>query len=150
VPADSEIAALRSRLIELDRERQKLQKRPTELTPPPATGTTPRGSEQTTGETPQVLTTSPVAAKVALFRRLFAGRTDVYPVRWENIPAQKSGYAPACANEWRRGICAKPRIKCTECPNQAFLPVSDDTIENHSPATSPQRRPPRTATTHCS
>ena len=31
--------------------------------------------------------------KVALFRRLFRGRTDVYPVRWEN-KSGKSGYAP--------------------------------------------------------
>src|SRR6266704_2975117 len=47
--------------------------------------------------------------KVALFRRLFRGRTDVYPVRWES-KAGKSGYSPACANEWRPGICEKPRI----------------------------------------
>ena len=45
--------------------------------------------------------------KVALFRRLFQGRDDVYPIRWEN-KAGKSGYAPACANEWRPGICEKP------------------------------------------
>ncbi|MDD2801793.1 MAG: hypothetical protein PHE96_10075, partial [Methylococcales bacterium] len=44
-------------------------------------------------------------AKVALFRRLFRGRTDVYPVRWESKTAGKSGYAPACTNEWRPGVC---------------------------------------------
>jgi hypothetical protein len=49
--------------------------------------------------------------KVALFRRLFRGRTDVYPIRWESKTTGKSGYAPACANEWRAGICEKPRIK---------------------------------------
>ena len=43
------------------------------------------------------------ADKVALFRRLFSGRTDVYPVRWEGKTAGKSSYAPACANEWRAG-----------------------------------------------
>jgi hypothetical protein len=36
--------------------------------------------------------------KVALFRRLFRGRADVYPVRWESKATGKSGYAPACAN----------------------------------------------------
>jgi hypothetical protein len=41
--------------------------------------------------------------KVALFRRLFHGRTDVYPIRWESKTSGKSGYAPACANEWRAG-----------------------------------------------
>jgi hypothetical protein len=35
---------------------------------------------------------------VALFRRLFRGRADVYPVRWEGKTSGKSGYAPACAN----------------------------------------------------
>ena len=43
------------------------------------------------------------AEKLALFRRLFRGRTDVYPVRWESKTSGKSGYAPACANEWRAG-----------------------------------------------
>lgn len=41
--------------------------------------------------------------KVALFRRLFRGRTDVYPIRWESKTTGKAGYAPACANEWRAG-----------------------------------------------
>lgn len=74
---------------------------------------------------------SPSAEKIALFRRLFAGRPDVFPVRWENRKTAKSGYAPACANEWFRGICGKPRVKCGECPHQAFIPVTDDIIEKH-------------------
>jgi len=45
------------------------------------------------------------AETVALFRKLFRGRIDVYPVRWESKTTGKSGYAPACANEWRAGIC---------------------------------------------
>ncbi|WP_442854618.1 TOTE conflict system archaeo-eukaryotic primase domain-containing protein [Burkholderia sp. MSHR3999] len=49
-----------------------------------------------------------------LFRRLFRGRTDVYPLRWESRNSGKSGYAPACANEWRTGICDKPRICCAD------------------------------------
>ena len=47
-------------------------------------------------------------AKVALFRRRFRGRTDVYPVRWARRMTGKSGYAPACANEWCAGVCEKP------------------------------------------
>ncbi len=31
------------------------------------------------------------AEKVALFRRLFRGRTDVYPIRWEAKTSGKSG-----------------------------------------------------------
>src|SRR5437667_12654584 len=74
---------------------------------------------------------SPPDAKIALFRSLFRGREDVYPRRFENRKTGKSGYAPACANEWVRGICEKPRIKCAECPNRRFLPVTDEVIRNH-------------------
>lgn len=69
--------------------------------------------------------------KVALFRRLFRGRTDVYPVRWESRTTGKSGYSPACANEWRVGVCAKPRVKCADCGHRLLLPVSDEVIFRH-------------------
>jgi superfamily II DNA or RNA helicase len=69
--------------------------------------------------------------KVALFRSLFAGRTDVFPRFWRNARARKEGYAPACANEWVRGVCEKPRVKCGECPSQAFLKVTDQAILDH-------------------
>ena len=74
---------------------------------------------------------SPAAEKIALFRSLFRGRGDVYPRRFESRKTGKSGYAPACANEWVRGICEKPRIKCAVCPNRRFLPVTDDIIRWH-------------------
>jgi len=69
--------------------------------------------------------------KVAVFRRLFRGRTDVYPVRWESQKTGKSGYAPACANEWRHGVCNKPRIKCSDCSNRLLNPLSDAVIYKH-------------------
>ncbi|MGH9222144.1 MAG: TOTE conflict system archaeo-eukaryotic primase domain-containing protein, partial [Vicinamibacterales bacterium] len=75
--------------------------------------------------------TSPSQAKIRLFRSLFRGRDDVYPRRFESRKTGKAGYAPACANEWVRGICEKPRIKCAECPNRRFLPVTDDVIRWH-------------------
>jgi hypothetical protein len=68
--------------------------------------------------------------KVALFRRLFRSRTDVYPVRWES-KAGKSGYSPACANEWRPGICEKPRIKCSDCGHRLLVPLTDQAIYDH-------------------
>jgi len=64
-----------------------------------------------------------------LFRSLFLGRDDVFPRRWENSKTGKAGYAPVCRNEWIRGICQKPRIKCSNCPNQAFVPVNDESQE---------------------
>ena len=69
--------------------------------------------------------------KVALFRRLFRGRTDVYPVRWEGKTSGKAGYAPACANEWRAGVCEKPRIKCGDCSNRLLIPLTDAVIYDH-------------------
>lgn len=74
---------------------------------------------------------SPAAAKIALFRSLFRGREDVYPRRFESRKTGKSGYAPACANEWVQGICEKPRLKCAVCPHRRFLPVTDDVIRRH-------------------
>ncbi|CAN7362337.1 DEAD/DEAH box helicase family protein [Variovorax paradoxus] len=70
-------------------------------------------------------------AKVAIFRRLFRGRTDVFPIRWESKTTGKSGYAPACANEWRTGVCEKPRIKCGDCGNRLLVPLSDAVIYKH-------------------
>ena len=69
--------------------------------------------------------------KVNIFRQLFRGREDVFPKRWDNQRTGRSGYSPACSNEWIRGICEKPKIKCSECPNQAFINVSDDVVRQH-------------------
>ncbi|MEM5367334.1 DEAD/DEAH box helicase family protein [Paraburkholderia azotifigens] len=68
--------------------------------------------------------------KVVLFRRLFQGRVDTFPIRWES-KAGKSGYSPACANEWRPGVCEKPRIKCSDCGNRLLIPLSDQIIYDH-------------------
>jgi superfamily II DNA or RNA helicase len=69
--------------------------------------------------------------KIALFRSVFRGRADVYPRRFESRKTGRAGYAPACANEWVRGICEKPHIKCAECPHRRFLPVTDTVIRWH-------------------
>src|SRR6188472_3955365 len=69
--------------------------------------------------------------KITLFRWLFRGRDDVYPRRFESRKTGRSGYQPACANEWVRGVCEKPRIKCMECPNRRFLPVTENEIRWH-------------------
>jgi len=69
--------------------------------------------------------------KIALFRGLFRGREDVFPKRWENTKKGTAGYSPTCANEWVHGICDKPRVKCGDCQNQAFIPVTDQVILEH-------------------
>ncbi len=68
--------------------------------------------------------------KLALFKRLFRGRSDVFPLRWES-KAGKSGYSPACANEWRPGVCEKPRIKCGDCSYRQLLPLTDQVLYKH-------------------
>lgn len=67
--------------------------------------------------------------KIALFRSLFKGREDVYPIRWEN-KAGKSGYSPACGNEWT-SVCQKPQVKCSECSCKDFLPITDEVVSQH-------------------
>ncbi len=85
-----------------------------------------RGSIQASSSAP-----STAVEKVALFRSRFRGRADIYPRFWTNARTGRKGYAPACGNEWVRGVCEKPRVKCGECPNQAFLPVEDRVILDH-------------------
>ena len=74
---------------------------------------------------------SPAELKIALFRRLFRGRPDVYSQRFQNRKTGKSGYQPACGNQWLRGICEKPKIRCMDCTNSRFLPVSDEVVRWH-------------------
>lgn len=78
-----------------------------------------------------VTNTSTAEEKIALFGFLFRGRTEVFPQRFESRKTGLAGYSPACGNEWVRGVCEKPRIKCSDCPHQAFLPVSAETIRWH-------------------
>lgn len=73
---------------------------------------------------------APAEAKIALFLSYFKGRNDIYPFRWENKQG-RSGYSPACQNEWIQGICDKPKIKCTDCPNQAFKLYDEQAVYSH-------------------
>src|ERR1700739_4474116 len=74
---------------------------------------------------------STAAAKTKIFRSLFRGREEVYPRRFVSRKTGRAGYAPACANEWVRGVCDKPRIKCSECPHQRFFHITDEVIRQH-------------------
>jgi len=49
---------------------------------------------------------STAAEKVVLFRGLFRGRDEVFAKRWVNPRTDRKGYAPACVNEWVRGVCS--------------------------------------------
>ena len=107
----------RGRLAELKAELAAIASTPTPPSPP--------------RKRPGVDTPTTAIEKISLFRQLFRGRDDVYPFLWVNSKTGRKGYSPACSNEWVRGICEKPRVKCIECPNQAFLPVNDKVVIDH-------------------
>jgi len=77
-----------------------------------------------------VTNSSPPDVKIALFLSLFRGRKDVYPVRWEGKNG-RTGYSPACYNEWNRAFCDKPRVKCGDCKHRKFIPLTDEVIHDH-------------------
>ena len=128
---DAEPSRIRARLAALEAERAELEALLAEIERRTATAQPIGPRSISVANAPTVTTASPTADKVALFRRLFAGRSDVFPLRWENAKTGKAGYAPACANEWIRGVCGKPQVKCGECPHQAFIPMSDEIIDRH-------------------
>ena len=138
-PGDTErqIAELEGRLAALDQERQTVLATLEELRQHQAAKTVRAPVSPPTQSPPKVSRDAPVTMasatddKVALFASLFRGRKDVFPKRWDNFKAGKSGYSPACRNEWVRGICGKPKVKCSGCPDQTFIPVTDEVIRGH-------------------
>lgn len=125
---DQRILEIEKRLAELHRERQQLLaelgllREDEQLT---MTSLGPLGSAAS-----EAVPTEP-EEKVSLFLKLFRCRESVYPRLWENHKQGKKGYAPACSNEWREGVCDKPRIKCSDCSNQAFIPLDETAIRRH-------------------
>jgi hypothetical protein len=69
---------------------------------------------------PRVTARSAPAAKVALFRSLFGGRTDVYATRWTNRQG-RSGWSPAVV-----GGPANARK-----PDRQYRPLTDDVVAAH-------------------
>ena len=120
-----DIAAIKARLKQLDDEKSQLEGRLGELLAARVSGQHEAHSRGA------VTNRSGASEKIALFRSLFLGREDVFPTRWQNTRTGKAGYAPACGNEWKSGVCGKPRVKCGACPHQAFLTVTDEVIDGH-------------------
>lgn len=65
--------------------------------------------------------------KIEIFQSLFKGRLDVCAKRWKNKP----GYSPYCYNDFKLGICNKPKVKCTECKFSNFAPLNEEQIKKH-------------------
>jgi superfamily II DNA or RNA helicase len=121
-----------ARLAEIERTRQQSQARLESLHRELTTlvTTTPLASPLPLPVTETAPRTA--ADKVKLFRSLFRGRADVFPTRFVSKKSGKPGYAPACSNKWEPGLCLlKIGGKCSDCSNQAFLPVSDQVVLDH-------------------
>ncbi|MDR1879734.1 MAG: DEAD/DEAH box helicase family protein [Tannerellaceae bacterium] len=69
--------------------------------------------------------------KIELFMSLFRGRTDVYAKRCYSKNYDSSYYIPACKNEWVRGVCERPRVKCKNCTKRELLPFTKEVIDQH-------------------
>ncbi len=117
------IYKLSARLIELDKERKSLIDKIESLS-------AKLKHVETESAAPPTKNVLHPNKKITLFRSLFKGRQDVYPKLWTNKKGM-SGYSPVCKNEWVKGICRKPKIKCRECDNRIYLPVTDEVIAKH-------------------
>jgi superfamily II DNA or RNA helicase len=128
-----ELEVAERRLRELDAERAALTARIAELQAVETRAAEAAKRVAVAGQACDGAVAGPntAAEKVALFRRMFAGRQDVFPRLWVNARDGRKGYAPACSNEWVRGVCEKPRVRCGDCDQQAFLPVTDEVVEGH-------------------
>ena len=104
-PVDPELKSIEERLSELEQAKQFLLKRRQQLLASDVVSDRVADAVKVPASTHE---------KVALFGSLFRGREDVHAMRWENNEG-RHGYALACDNEWRQGICHKPKIKCGEC-----------------------------------
>jgi hypothetical protein len=70
--------------------------------------------------------------RVALFQSLFRGRTDLFATRWKSIKTPgRSGWAPRCFNEWRPGVCQKPKVRCADCASRRFVALTSGELRRH-------------------
>src|SRR5262249_9532242 len=63
-----------------------------------------------------------VEDKLALYAHRFRARTDVYAVRWDNVRTGASGWMPAVAGGWRKGMDRKAA---------SYLPLNAEVISAH-------------------
>lgn len=70
---------------------------------------------------PIVDRSSPSEEKIALFREIFAGREDVYAVRWENQRTGKSGWGPAVVGGWANA----------RKPGREYVSFTPEVVEAH-------------------
>lgn len=122
------ITEIKSELLQLESRRQLLLSELKELSTQDTETETPEDFIGTTAfykepETPE--------EKIRLLLTLFRCRKDVFPRYWENKKSGKKGYSPVCSNEWKNGVCFKPKVKCSVCSNQSFVPFDATSVRKH-------------------
>lgn len=121
----------RQRLLEriqaLEAENAELRKRLGEYVAPPI-------------PEPTAMLTLSLQEKVNLFRSIFKGREDVFARRWYSKTSGKAGYRPVCENEWNPQLCDKKQLKCADCANRQFSPLTDDDVYRHLEGKDPDAR----------
>ena len=128
-----ELTQLRIELADTESKRQQLLQRISEIE-----SNLSRSGSSYKNTTGIITNLSSIQDKNKLYRSLFRGREDVYPRRFESTKTGKSGYQPACRNEWARGICNKPKVKCSNCDNREYFPLTDQVIEWHLRGKNPE------------
>jgi hypothetical protein len=68
---------------------------------------------------------SPPEVKVDFFGELFAARSDIYAVRWENARTGRAGWLPAVRGGWRKGVRHEDRN---------YLPLTREVLRATCPA----------------
>lgn len=122
---------LQQRIEELEKENQELRRQLGYAEPVrPVVTETPK-NEKVLETAAGIHMRSTPEEKIRLFRSLFRSREDVFARRWYSIQKKKGGYAPVCANEWRYGVCIKPKGKCSKCENRVLVPLDDSIIYKH-------------------
>ncbi|WP_349239095.1 hypothetical protein [Petroclostridium sp. X23] len=69
--------------------------------------------------------------KIKLYMSLFKGREDVYAKRWVSLKKGTAGYSPFCLNEWKYGVCRKPKGGCNDCLHEDYAPLNEKVIDMH-------------------
>lgn len=120
-PAEQVSAAVAAELAQLRAENARLR-RLLKLTPREVA--TPGPGQAGFFDAPPGLvhSGSPPQMKVGLFGKLFAARTDIYAVRWENARIGRAGWLPAVHGGWRKGIPHAER---------EYLPLTAEVLAAH-------------------
>src|SRR5258708_382403 len=116
----SQISGVEQRLAELEAERAELISQLEILQKP-----SPPKARSLPVITPSSAITNQSSPdeKLALFRRLFRGREDIYACRWENSKTGMSGYSPSCEGGWKS-------FK-QNTADRIYLPLTYDEIRCH-------------------